>query len=81
TGGSLGDALIGNALANTLTGNGGNDTLNGGAGNDSLTGGLGDDTYVFAANSALGTDTLNESAGGIDTLDFSGTTSTAVTLN
>jgi hypothetical protein len=29
----------------------------------------------------LGTDTLNESAGGVDTLDFSGTTSTAVTVN
>jgi serralysin len=81
TGGSLADALIGNALANTLTGNGGNDTLNGGAGNDTQVGGLGDDTYVFAANSALGTDTLNESAGGIDTLDFSGTTATAVTVN
>jgi len=81
TGGSLGDVLIGNALANTLTGNGGNDTLTGGAGNDTQVGGLGDDTYVFAANSALGTDTLNESAGGTDTLDFSGTTSTAVTVN
>jgi len=81
TGGSLNDLLIGNALANTLTGNAGNDTLNGGAANDSVVGGLGDDTYVFAANSALGTDTLNESAGGVDTLDFSGTTSTAVTIN
>jgi Ca2+-binding RTX toxin-like protein len=81
TGGSLNDVLIGNALANTLTGNAGNDTLAGGAANDSLTGGLGDDTYLFAANSGLGTDTLNESAGGTDTLDFSGTTSTNVTLN
>jgi Ca2+-binding RTX toxin-like protein len=81
SGGSLNDTLIGNVLANTLIGNSGNDTLTGGAANDSLTGGLGDDTYVFAANSALGTDTLNESAGGTDTLDFSGTTSTNVTLN
>jgi Ca2+-binding RTX toxin-like protein len=80
-GGSLGDVLIGNALANTLTGNSGNDTLTGGEGNDSLTGGLGDDIYVFGANSALGTDTLNESAGGLDTLDFSGTTSLGVTVN
>lgn len=80
-GGSLNDLLIGNALANTLNGSGGNDTLNGGAANDSLVGGLGDDTYVFAANTALGTDTLNESAGGVDTLDFSGTTSTTVTVN
>ncbi|MFN9373541.1 MAG: beta strand repeat-containing protein, partial [Planctomycetaceae bacterium] len=80
-GGSLGDWLTGNALANTLLGNDGPDNLSGGAGNDSLNGGLGDDTYRFAANSALGTDTLNESAGGTDTLDFSGTTSTNVTLN
>jgi serralysin len=80
-GGALNDPHIGNALANTLTGNAGNDILTGGAANDSLTGGLGDDTYLFAADSALGVDTLNESAGGTDTLDFSGTTSTNVTLN
>ncbi|MFN9268285.1 MAG: beta strand repeat-containing protein, partial [Planctomycetaceae bacterium] len=80
-GGALGDVLTGNGLANALTGNGGNDTLTGGAGNDSLTGGLGDDLYLFATNTALGTDTLNESAGGIDTLDFSGTTSLGVTVN
>ncbi|MFM7160910.1 MAG: hemolysin, partial [Planctomycetaceae bacterium] len=71
----------GNGLANSLAGNGGTDTLTGGAGNDSLTGGLGDDVYLFAANSALGTDTLNESAGGVDTLDFSGTTTLGVTVN
>ena len=80
-GGSLSDWLTGNALANTLLGNDGPDNVSGGAGNDSLNGGLGDDTYRFAAHSALGTDTLNESAGGTDTLDFSGTTSTNVTLN
>ena len=78
---TLNDTLIGNALANTLSGNAGSDTLTGGVGNDTLIGGLGDDTYLFAANSPLGTDTLNESAGGLDTLDFSGTTSTNVTLN
>ncbi len=80
-GGALGDLLIGNALANTLAGNDGDDTLSGLAGNDTLTGGLGNDTYLFAANSALGADTLNEAAGGIDTLDFSGTTALAVTIN
>ena len=73
--------MIGNALANTLAGNDGDDTLSGLAGNDTLTGGLGNDTYLFAANSALGADTLNEAAGGIDTLDFSGTTALAVTIN
>ena len=80
-GGALGDLLTGNALANTLSGNDGDDTLSGLAGSDTLTGGLGNDTYLFAANSALGTDTLNEAAGGSDTLDFSGTTALAVTVN
>jgi Ca2+-binding RTX toxin-like protein len=80
-GGALGDLLIGNALANTLTGNDGDDTLVGLAGNDTLTGGLANDRYLFAANSALGSDTLNETAGGTDTLDFSGTTTLAVTVN
>jgi Ca2+-binding RTX toxin-like protein len=81
TGGALGDFLLGNDLANILTGNAGNDILIGGAGNDSLTGGLGDDSYRFATSSALGTDTLNESAGGIDTLDFSSSASLGVTIN
>ncbi|MFN6103452.1 MAG: PKD domain-containing protein, partial [Planctomycetaceae bacterium] len=81
TGGAGADGLTGNALANRLAGSGGNDTLTGSAGNDSLSGGWGDDTYVFVADGALGTDTLNEAAGGIDTLDFSGTTSQGVTLN
>ncbi|MFN7768903.1 MAG: S8 family serine peptidase [Planctomycetaceae bacterium] len=80
-GGMLGDLLIGNALANTLTGNDGDDTLAGLAGNDTLIGGLGNDSYLFAANSALGTDTLNEAAGGTDTLDFSATTASGVTVN
>ncbi|MCY2962322.1 MAG: M10 family metallopeptidase C-terminal domain-containing protein [Planctomycetota bacterium] len=80
-GGDLNDMLTGNANANTLTGNGGDDVLTGRAGNDSLIGGAGNDRYTFAADSSLGTDTLNETGGGIDTLDFSGTVSTAVTIN
>jgi ELWxxDGT repeat protein len=80
-GGSLADTLVGNTLANTLTGNDGNDTLTGGAGNDTQIGGLGDDTYLFNAGTSLGTDSLNEAAGGVDTLDFSATTSTAITVN
>ena len=89
TGGSLNDVITGNALANILIGGAGNDTLTGAAGNDTLTGGAGNDTliggadndvYVFAVTAALGTDTLDESAGGIDTLDFTGTTA-AITVN
>ncbi|MFN0056255.1 MAG: ELWxxDGT repeat protein [Planctomycetales bacterium] len=81
TAGSGDDALIGNALANTLSSGAGSDSLEGGAGNDALSGGAGDDTYRFDANSALGTDTLNESGGGIDTLDLSDTTTVGVAVN
>src|SRR5207253_2548161 len=70
-----------NSLANTLTGGAGNDALSGRAGDDTLVGGAGNDTYTFAADSALGSDTLNESGGGTDTLDFSPTTGSAVAIN
>jgi Ca2+-binding RTX toxin-like protein len=81
TGGSQNDVLIGNALANVLTGGAGNDSLTGGAGNDTLIGGAGNDTYVFAADANLGSDTINEAGGGIDTLDFSPTTTLGVTVD
>lgn len=64
-GGSGGDRLIGNALNNTLTG---------GPGDDLLTGGAGNDTFLFDTDANLGTDTVNETGGGVDTLDFSNTT-------
>src|SRR5262249_52962116 len=90
TSGAIGDTLGGNALDKILTGGGGNDTLNGGAGNDILTGGAGDDLliggagndfYTSATDVALGSDTIDESGGGIDTLDFSATTTRAVNVN
>ncbi len=71
-GGALGDNLTGNTLANVITG---------GPGNDTLTGSAGDDTYLFAANVNLGADTINEAGGGIDTLDFSSTTTQSVSVN
>ena len=46
-----------------------------------MIGGAGNDRFTFAADTALGTDTLNETGGGIDTLDFSGTLTSAVTVN
>lgn len=80
-GGDGNDRLVGNALNNTLTGNVGVDTLTGKAGNDSLLGGNGDDKYVFDADTALGTDTLNEQANsGSDTIDLAAT-SAAVSLS
>ena len=80
-GGSQADVLMGNALNNALTGGGGNDTLTGGIGNDSLTGGTGNDAYLFDADLALGSDTINEAGGGTDTLDFSATTTKSVTVD
>ncbi|MFM9116404.1 MAG: S8 family serine peptidase [Planctomycetota bacterium] len=80
-GGSLGDNLTGNSLANVINGGAGDDVLVGGAGNDSLVGGTGNDRYTFSTDTALGTDTLDESSGGVDTLDFLNSTTLAVTVN
>src|SRR5262249_2561913 len=49
-----------------IDGGAGNDILMGGAGNDTLTGGAGNDIYRFDADLALGSDTINESGGGVD---------------
>ncbi|MEK6258841.1 MAG: M10 family metallopeptidase C-terminal domain-containing protein [Planctomycetota bacterium] len=71
-GGAAGNTVIGNSLANVLTG---------GAGNDTLTGGAGNDVYVFDTDTALGSDTIIEAGGGIDTLNFSGTTTRDVAVD
>jgi Ca2+-binding RTX toxin-like protein len=81
TGNALNNSLIGNTADNTLTGGDGNDTLDGGSGNDTLIGAAGNDSYFFDADLALGTDTLDEAGGGIDTLNFSSTTSRSIALN
>ena len=84
------DTVVGDALANSFTGGGGNDTLNtgagndtliGSAGNDTLIGGAGNDSYSFDTDLALGTDTLNEAGGGVDTLNFGATTTRSVAVN
>ncbi|BAY68975.1 hypothetical protein NIES23_17650 [Trichormus variabilis NIES-23] len=68
--------LTGTAAING-TGNAGNNILTGNSGNNILSGGAGNDTYAFVANAALGTDTITETAtGGIDTIDFNGSTAT-----
>src|SRR5262249_39785060 len=64
-----------------IDGGAGNDILSGGRGNDTLVGGAGHNTYRFDAALALASDTINESGGGVDTLDFSATTTRAVTLD
>src|SRR3972149_11129400 len=73
------DALTGGNGADTLTGGNGTDSLTGNAGNDILLGGQGNDTYRFNTNSALGTDTLTESAGGgTDLVNFAGSNAAVV---
>jgi Ca2+-binding RTX toxin-like protein len=65
--------VLGGALADTLAGNSRANVLTGGAGND---------TYVFDTDSALGSDTVVEADNtGVDTLDFSGTTTKNVAVN
>ncbi|MFN0054148.1 MAG: beta strand repeat-containing protein, partial [Planctomycetales bacterium] len=72
TGATVGALLLGGAGNDTLTGGSAADLLEGGAGNDALAGGSGDDTYLFKADTALGSDTVSEAVGaGIDSLDFS----------
>jgi serralysin len=63
------------------TGHAGNNVITGNSANNTLTGLNGNDTYSFVAKTALGTDTIIETiTGGIDTLDFTGTT-TAINVN
>jgi Ca2+-binding RTX toxin-like protein len=81
TGGGLADTLTGNNLANTLNGGGGNDTLIGGGGSDTLIGGAGNDSYGFDTDLLLGAAKLNEAGGGVDTLDFSATTTRSTVVN
>jgi hypothetical protein len=65
----------------TLNGGSGDDVLVGGRGNDLLIGGAGADTYRFDTDLVLGNDTIDESGGGVDTLDFSSTSSNSIVVN
>jgi Ca2+-binding RTX toxin-like protein len=83
-GGAGNDTFIGDANINLFFGKGGNDTLEGRDGNDTLVGEAGDDeliggngfdNYVFRADTALGTDSITDSAAGNqNSLDFTMTT-------
>ena len=69
--------VIGGSGNDTLTGDGNTNVLTGGPGDDALNGGGGNDTYLFAG-SIWGHDTLTDSAGTLDVLDF---TQATVNLN
>jgi Ca2+-binding RTX toxin-like protein len=76
------DTLKGDAGDDVLGGGTENDTLTGGAGNDQLKGEQGNDTYVFDPDLAEGIDSLFEnSAEGMDRLNFSTTTTVGVTVD
>jgi Ca2+-binding RTX toxin-like protein len=65
-----------------LIGGSGSDVLIGGAGDDQLRGNGGSDTYRFNVDVAQGQDTVDEVAGGgTDLLDFSGATTTGITVD
>ncbi|MBB4591541.1 putative Ig domain-containing protein [Xanthomonas cannabis] len=70
--------LLGLAGNDTLNGRGGNDQLTGGAGNDRLIGGAGDDTYVIDGSS--GSDIINNTGGGNDTLLVNGVASSRLSF-
>ena len=69
---------------NTFIGDANVDTVTVGSGNSTLTDGTGNDTFVFNADVDTGDDTINDAPGGADgvnTLDFSPTQTTGVTVN
>jgi Ca2+-binding RTX toxin-like protein len=75
------DILRGLAGNDNLDGGAGVNVLTGGAGDDNLFGGAGTNTYVFDTDSALGSDTLDASAGGLDIIDFSETSTLSILLD
>jgi Ca2+-binding RTX toxin-like protein len=74
-------ARTANLPAARIDGGTGDDVITSGSGNDTLVGGAGNDTYLFDTDAALGSDTIDESGGGIDTLDFSSTNTRAVSID
>src|SRR5262249_32645636 len=67
-GGAGNDSLTDSSLANYIAGNAGNDTIIAGAGNDTFDGGSGNDLYSFY--DGWGHDSIIDSAGAVDNLDF-----------
>lgn len=79
--GNLALTLDSATTIDNVTGGAGNDTFVGNSLKNILAGGAGNDTYVFDADLTLGTDTIDESEGGADTLTFSSTTTQNVTVD
>src|SRR5262245_58414421 len=79
------DELIWSRSANLpralIDGGAGNDTITSGTGDDTLVGGAGNDIYRLETDVVAGSDTIDESGGGNDTLDFSSTNTRAVSID
>ena len=75
--------VTGGAGNDNLTGNDLDNVLKGGPGTDTLAGGAGSETYVFDTDTPQGSKTIIENIvdPGLDTLDFSGTTSQIINVN
>ena len=67
---------------NGFIGGAGNDTITAGPGGDTIDGGGGNNTFAFDADNPLGSVAITDNdADGVDTLDFSGTQTEAVSIN
>ena len=76
--------VVGSVLAgNIIHGDDNDNVFTSGSTNDTMVGYGGNDTYIFDTDSALGVDVIDEQTGGggVDTLDFSGTTTLAVVID
>ncbi len=71
SGNELNNMLVGNEQANTLNGFAGNDTLDGGTGADTMIGGDGDDFYIVDNSADIAEESIEETAGGNDTVQSS----------
>jgi Ca2+-binding RTX toxin-like protein len=89
-GGPHGDTLTGNSLPNLMDGAGGDDTVRGGGGADvlvsspgenTLHGEGGDDTYSMDGDEASVEHLVENTGGGVDTLNFDSTTGSGVDVN
>jgi Ca2+-binding RTX toxin-like protein len=81
-GGDGNDTVRGSSASDVLRGGAGNDVLRQGGGDDTLSGEQGDDVYLLDADGADALVRLVERAGGgTDTVDFSSTTTTGLTVD
>lgn len=65
------DTITGGLFGDIIDGGDGPDTIIPAGGTNTLQGGRGDDTYVYNTDAWIYDDVIDESLGGVDTLDFS----------